>query len=71
MRLFHKPKGPGYDPEKQIPAVRQSICTGEAAAGFLDRATGRFSEVMLIRSPKDLDAFRRQYGIDGPIKTIY
>ena len=71
MRLFHKPKGPGYDPEKQVPAIKKSICTGEAVAGVLDRESGRFVEYMLIRTPKDLDDFRRQYGIEGPIKTIY
>ncbi|MBR4906019.1 MAG: aspartate dehydrogenase [Clostridia bacterium] len=69
--LFRKPKGPGYDPEHAFPAVRKSICTGEAVAGFVDRATGRFSEVVLIRTPRDLEDFRRQYGIEGSIKTIY
>ena len=69
--LFRKPKGPGYDPGKQFPVIRKSICTGEAVAGFSDRTTGKFSEVMLIRTPKDLEDFRRQYGIEGPIKTIY
>ena len=71
MRLFHKPKGPGYDVEKQIPAIKKSICTGEAVAGFVDRKTGRFTEVMLVRTPKDVDDFKTQYGITEPIKTIY
>ena len=69
--LFRKNKRPGYDPEKRIPAIKKSICTGEAVAGFLDRGSGKFIEYVLIRTPKDLDDFRRQYGIDGPIKTIY
>ena len=68
---FRKPKGPQYDPEKQCPAIRSSICTGEKTAGFFDLATGRFLEVMLIRTQDDLNAFRAQYGIEGPIKTIY
>lgn len=71
MRLFHKPKGSGYDVEKQIPAIKKSICTGEAVAGFIDRESGKFVEFMLIRTPQDLDDFRKQYGIDGPMKTIY
>ena len=71
MRLFQKTKGPQFDSEKETPAIRKSICTGEAIAGFVDRATGRFTEVMLIRTPKDLDAFKAQYGIEGPVKTIY
>ena len=71
MRLFHKTKGPKYDCEKLTPAIRKSICTGEAVAGFVDRTTGKFSEVMLICSPKDLDDFRRQYGVKETVKTIY
>ena len=71
MRFFRKPQKPRFDSETQIPAIRKSICTGEAVAGFIDRTTGRFSEVMLIRTPKDLDDFRRQYGIEGPVKTVY
>ena len=68
---FRKPKKPQYDSERLLPAIRQSICTGEKVAGFLDRETGRFSEVMLLRTQKDLDTFRAQYGIEDPIKTIY
>ena len=71
MRLFRKTKEPQYDSEKLVPAVRKSICTGEAVAGFIDRESGKFIEYELIRTPKDLDDFRRQYGIDGPIKTVY
>ncbi len=71
MRLFRKPKGPQYDVEKQAPAIKKSICTGEAVAGFVDRATGSFTEVMLIRTPKDLDDFRAEYNITEPIKTIW
>ena len=71
VRLFHKDTGPKYDGEKRYPAIRRSICTGEAVAGFVYRATGKFTEDMLIRTQKDLDDFRRQYGIEEPIKTIY
>lgn len=68
---FRKPKGPQYDAERLTPAIRASICTGEKTAGFLNHESGRFEEVMLIRTPKDLDEFRAQYGIESPIKTIY
>ncbi len=71
MRLFHKDKGPGYDAEALTPAIKKSICTGEAVAGFVDRRTGRFIDVVLIRSQKDLDAFRAEYNITDPIKTIW
>ena len=68
---FHKTKEPKYDPARETPAIRQSICTGEKTAGFCDIATGRFSEIMLIRTQKDLDDFRKEYGVEGPIRTIY
>ena len=70
MRL-HRTKTPQYDTETLLPAIRKSICTGEAVAGFVDRKTGRFTEVMLVRTPKDVDDFKTQYGITEPIKTIY
>lgn len=71
MRLFHKTKGPQYDAERYQPAIKKSICTGEAVAGFVDRTSGKFTEVVLIRTQKDLDAFKREYGVTDPIKTIY
>ena len=52
-----------YDPEKEKPVIRASICTGEQVAGFKDLATGKFHEVMLIRGEKDLKVFRDRYGI--------
>ena len=52
-----------YDPETQEPALRCSICTGEQVAGFRNRQNGSFIEVMLIRSPADLEDFRAEYGI--------
>lgn len=59
-----------YDPEKQIPVIRASICTGEKVAGFRDKQDGHFTEVMLIRSPKDEQAFREMYGVET-LKTEY
>ncbi len=44
--------------------VRASICTGEKVAGFRDRTTGKFTDVMLIRSEKDLAEFCKEYGVD-------
>ena len=60
-----------YDPELLQPVVRSSICTGEKVAGFREKDTGRFREVCLIRSAADLDAFKRKYGIEGDLPTIY
>lgn len=60
-----------YDPAVQEPVLRCSICNGEQVAGFKDKKTGTFSEVMLIRSPADLESFRSQYNIREEIKKIY
>ena len=53
-----------YDPERERPVIRASICTGEQAAGFKNKTTGAFREVMLIRSEADLAAFQRLYGLE-------
>ena len=50
---------------------KESICTGEQVAGFRDPATGHVEEVMLLRTPEDLEQFRKRYGIDGEIEKIY
>ena len=73
MSLFRKKEKPaeGYDREHLEPAVRCSICTGEQVAGFRHPETGRFEEVMLLRTPRDLEAFRSIYGITGEIEKIY
>ena len=54
-----------YDREKEKPVIRSSICTGEKVAGFRDLQTGKFTEVMPIRTPEDLETFRNRYGIGG------
>ena len=52
-----------FDRERHKPVIRSSICTGEQVAGFKDRRTGRFMEIMLIRDNGDIEAFMREYGI--------
>ena len=71
--MFFKKKTPRktYDQTVEKPVIRASICTGERTAGFQDIHTGRFSEVMLIRTDKDLKEFKDTYGISGDIETIY
>ena len=54
----------GFDPGTHYAVIRASICTGEKTAGFKDRKTGHFTEVMLIRDNKDLDEFKTIYGVD-------
>lgn len=62
-----------YDPARQQPVLKCSICTGEQVAAFQDRTTGQVQEVMLIRTPKDLEAFRAEYGLEPgcPIPKLY
>lgn len=60
-----------YDPEQQKPVLRCSICTGEQTAGFIDKGTGHFEDIMLIRNEEDLEEFRYEYGITGDIERIY
>ena len=59
-----------YDKENETPAVKSSICTGEKTAGFIDNKTGKYRDVMLIKSDADLAEFRKIYGVDE-VKTIY
>ena len=60
-----KRKKASYDRENLRPVIRVSICTGEQTAGFRNVHTGKFSEVMLIRTPDDLEEFQETYGISG------
>ncbi len=57
-----------YDRENLVPVIRCSICNGEQVAGFKDKKTGKFDEVMLIQKDKDLDEFMKTYGIVSVIK---
>ena len=72
MELFKKKtEKKSYDPDRQKPVIHCSICNGEQVAGFRDLKTGRFDEVMLIRSDSDLQKFRDEYGISGDIAKEY
>ncbi len=53
-----------YDPETEKALIRASICNGEQVAGFKNRKTGEFHEVMLIRNNEDLEIFKARYGLD-------
>ncbi len=52
-----------YDKENYKPVIRCSICTGEQVAGFKNITTGKFEDVMLVRDDKDLDKFKKMYGV--------
>lgn len=58
-----KEKKINYDKTGKLPVIRASICTGERVAGFKDISTGRFEDLMLIRSDKDLKEFMDTYGV--------
>ena len=54
-----------FDRENKRPVLKCSICNGEQVAGFKDVHTGKFEEVMLIRTERDLEAFKEMYGIQS------
>lgn len=61
-----------YDPEKQTPVIRASICTGEQVAGFKDKESGKFEEAMLIRGEGDLQEFCSRYKVNREdIKKVW
>ena len=58
MELFKKKiVTQSYDMENKKPVIKASICNGEQVAGFKDIHTGKIEEVMLIKSPSDLEKF--------------
>ena len=62
--MFGRKKVTGaYDKESQSPVIRSSICTGERVAGFKDIHTGKFKEVMVIRTDKDMEEFLNRDGV--------
>ena len=60
-----KQEAPHYDRTGKIPVIRTSICTGEQVAGFKDPVSGKFEELMLLRSDRDFQEFLRLYGVDA------
>lgn len=66
-----KQKSLKFDTEKFQPALKASICTGEKVAGFIERETGKFEDVMLVCTEEDLQEFRETYDIKEELKKIY
>lgn len=72
MGLFRKKTiAKSYDRDNKRPVIKASICNGEQVAGFKDIHTGKIEEVMLIKSPADLDNFKAMYGIKEEITKEY
>ena len=70
MSLFSKKPKITYDPNVSEPAVRKSICTGEMTVGFVDKETGKFRDVKLVKSQAELEEFMREIGATS-WKTVY
>lgn len=70
---FFKKKQPlpafTIDPAAQEPAVRKSICTGEMTVGYVDKATGKFHDLMMV-DREGLEDFRRKTGVET-LREIY
>lgn len=60
-----------YDRNTLRPVLRCSICTGEQVAGFKNRTTVEFTDIMIIRSERDLEAFIQLYQIKEEISKEY
>ncbi len=72
--MFGKKKGKQqqYDRATHCPVIHASICNGEQVAGFKNLATGKFTEIMLIRDARDLSTFCKTYGVEeSHIRKVY
>lgn len=63
-RKKDRPLTPKIDTSGKYPVIMSSICTGEQVAGFRDKTTRDFTEVVLIRTREDLEDFIRTYGLN-------
>jgi len=74
MGIFFKKRDKADDSkwyENLTPAIRASICTGEKSAGFMNK-DGKFEELMLIKTEKDLVEFCKEYNVEkDKIKTFW
>lgn len=52
-----------FDKTGKRPVIRASICTGEQVAGFKDVKTGKFEDLMVIRSEEDRRLFMEMYDV--------
>lgn len=59
-----------FDENKQYAVIKSSICTGEKVAGFKDKETGHFTEVMVIKNSADEERFKKTYDLKT-VKTEY
>ena len=57
-----------FNKDRQRAVIKCSICNGEQVAGFKDKETGNFTEVMLVRNAKDLNQFMEMYELSDVTK---
>ena len=63
MSFFRKKIIPKpYDKENKKPMIKASICNGEQVAGFKDIRTGKWEEVMLIKTQAILQNLKKCMG---------
>lgn len=63
FKNIKKKEKAAYDKTGKVPVIRASICTGERVAGFKEETTGKFEELMLIRSEEDKKSFMLTYEV--------
>lgn len=63
LTAIEKKRREVYNERDYVPVVKCSICNGEQVAGFKDKKTGHFTEVMLIQKDRDLEDFKQRYGV--------
>ena len=63
---------PKFDPDNFTPAMRVRICTGERVLGFMNKKTGKFYDVSLVTSNRDVEKYCKVYKIDrDDIQEVY
>lgn len=54
------------------PVIRASICNGEKVAGFKNKKTGEFKDIMMVNSGDAMQEFLQTYGLrQEEVRTMY
>lgn len=59
-----------YNPSKEEPFLHANTCNRETVVGFREKDTGKFHEVMMITNDKELEEFKKTYGIKDDIRMF-
>ena len=66
MGLFSKrsrSSAMGWDPDKEFPVLKCSICNGDQVLGLKDKNTGEFTELACIKDSKELAEWKKTLGV--------